>query len=287
MGPAGKTTRPEPSSAAAWLAHLDILRHFISSDLETALILEDDVDWDLRIKDQMRLVSDNVRAFGRSYDKSGHQLCRFLYDALGVQNESNGPMMAMRVKQYAEKYIWDFYKLATRANLDEAMKAIGMHKPRSWQEAVEAAREAYELRPRERAGGHRGGRGGGRGGQVQGRAGQVTEARLCFNCNSPEHIARNCPQPPRTARRPKGEEGGRPRPKAGRRRHVKLATPSMTSWCRETRRGNDNPPTGTPAQLLLSKAEQRRDRRALSLWLRNASGREAQTVLIFRALKYP
>ncbi|KAH7029645.1 uncharacterized protein B0I36DRAFT_364156 [Microdochium trichocladiopsis] len=111
MGPAGKTTRPEPSSAAAWLAHLDILRHFISSDLETALILEDDVDWDLRIKDQMRLVSDNVRAFGRSYDKSGHQL-----------NESNGPMMAMRVKQYAEKYIWDFYKLATRANLDEAMK---------------------------------------------------------------------------------------------------------------------------------------------------------------------
>ncbi|KAH7025184.1 uncharacterized protein B0I36DRAFT_367064 [Microdochium trichocladiopsis] len=70
MGSVGKTTRPEPGSAAAWLAHL-----------ETALILEDDVNWDLRIKDQMRLVSDNVRAFGRSYGKTGHQLVSDLDDS--------------------------------------------------------------------------------------------------------------------------------------------------------------------------------------------------------------
>ncbi|KAH7012164.1 uncharacterized protein B0I36DRAFT_356253 [Microdochium trichocladiopsis] len=79
--PVGKTTRWEPDSATAWLAHIDILPHLTSSDLETALIFEDDADWDLRIKDQIRLVSDNVRAFGRSYDKTGHQLISYLDDS--------------------------------------------------------------------------------------------------------------------------------------------------------------------------------------------------------------
>lgn len=35
----------------------------VSADLESALILEDDVDWDTSIKDQARLVSDAVRKF--------------------------------------------------------------------------------------------------------------------------------------------------------------------------------------------------------------------------------
>ncbi|KAI2469908.1 glycosyltransferase family 25 protein [Annulohypoxylon bovei var. microspora] len=50
-------------SARAWLSHLDLLKYVIASDLETALIVEDDVDWDVRIKTEMRLVSDNVRAY--------------------------------------------------------------------------------------------------------------------------------------------------------------------------------------------------------------------------------
>jgi hypothetical protein len=56
-------------SARAWLAHLDLLKFVVASDLETAFIVEDDVDWDIRIKDQMRLISDNVRQYvGASAD---------------------------------------------------------------------------------------------------------------------------------------------------------------------------------------------------------------------------
>ncbi|KAI1648669.1 glycosyltransferase family 25 protein [Daldinia loculata] len=54
---------PAPGSAKAWLAHLDLLKYVIASGFETAFIVEDDVDWDVRIKAEMRLVSDNVRAY--------------------------------------------------------------------------------------------------------------------------------------------------------------------------------------------------------------------------------
>ncbi|KAI1093515.1 glycosyltransferase family 25 protein [Rostrohypoxylon terebratum] len=54
---------PAYGSAKAWLSHLDLLRYVIASDFETAFIVEDDVDWDVRIKEEMRLVSDNVRAY--------------------------------------------------------------------------------------------------------------------------------------------------------------------------------------------------------------------------------
>jgi hypothetical protein len=50
-------------STIAWLAHLDIIRYVILSGFSTAFIIEDDVDWDVRIKDQIKLVSDNVRKF--------------------------------------------------------------------------------------------------------------------------------------------------------------------------------------------------------------------------------
>jgi len=47
----------------AWLAHLDMLKYVVSSAFETALIVEDDTDWDARIKHEMRLISDNVRKY--------------------------------------------------------------------------------------------------------------------------------------------------------------------------------------------------------------------------------
>ncbi|KAK8094784.1 hypothetical protein PG997_001469 [Apiospora hydei] len=51
-------------SAKAWLAHLDVLKHVISSGLETALIVEDDLDWDVSLRTkQMALVVDHVRNF--------------------------------------------------------------------------------------------------------------------------------------------------------------------------------------------------------------------------------
>ncbi|KAE8450736.1 hypothetical protein EG329_005649 [Mollisiaceae sp. DMI_Dod_QoI] len=54
---------PQRGEAFSWLAHLDLIKYIIARDYDTALILEDDVDWDLSIKPQMRLVSDAVRQF--------------------------------------------------------------------------------------------------------------------------------------------------------------------------------------------------------------------------------
>lgn len=37
-------------SAMAWLGHLNVLRWFLASGLETMLVMEDDVDWDIHIR---------------------------------------------------------------------------------------------------------------------------------------------------------------------------------------------------------------------------------------------
>ncbi|KAI6879007.1 glycosyltransferase family 25 protein [Hortaea werneckii] len=37
-------------SALAWLGHLNALRWFLSTDLETVMIMEDDVDWDIHLR---------------------------------------------------------------------------------------------------------------------------------------------------------------------------------------------------------------------------------------------
>ncbi|KAI0527827.1 glycosyltransferase family 25 protein [Xylaria bambusicola] len=54
-------TLPRLGSATAWMAHLDLLKYVVASELTTAFIVEDDVDWDVRIKEQTKLISDNVR----------------------------------------------------------------------------------------------------------------------------------------------------------------------------------------------------------------------------------
>ncbi|KAI1342424.1 glycosyltransferase family 25 protein [Xylariaceae sp. FL0016] len=59
---------PELGSAKAWMAHLDLLKHVVANEIETALIMEDDVDWDVRIKDQMRLVWENVRKYTSNHE---------------------------------------------------------------------------------------------------------------------------------------------------------------------------------------------------------------------------
>ncbi|EOD51620.1 putative glycosyltransferase family 25 protein [Neofusicoccum parvum UCRNP2] len=41
---------PRIGSARAWLAHLDALKHVVAHNLSSALILEDDADWDVRIR---------------------------------------------------------------------------------------------------------------------------------------------------------------------------------------------------------------------------------------------
>ncbi|KAL1622816.1 hypothetical protein SLS54_004836 [Diplodia seriata] len=44
---------PRIGSARAWLAHLDALKYVLAHDINTALILEDDADWDVRIRQQL------------------------------------------------------------------------------------------------------------------------------------------------------------------------------------------------------------------------------------------
>jgi hypothetical protein len=68
MGQDAGRKMPASGSAAAWLAHLDLLRHVIASGFETAFIVEDDVDFDVRLRDQMQLVSDNIRNFTSAPD---------------------------------------------------------------------------------------------------------------------------------------------------------------------------------------------------------------------------
>lgn len=62
-GTNGDEIAPSNSSAAMRLAHLDLLKYIVASEYESVLIIEDDVDFDVRIKEQMKLVSDNVRAY--------------------------------------------------------------------------------------------------------------------------------------------------------------------------------------------------------------------------------
>lgn len=47
---APKNSLLDRGSALAWLGHRNVLAHFLNSTDETALILEDDVDWDTRIR---------------------------------------------------------------------------------------------------------------------------------------------------------------------------------------------------------------------------------------------
>ena len=53
--------RPKHGASIAWLAHLDLLKYVVQAGLDTALILEDDADWDVSIKDQMVRVGHAVR----------------------------------------------------------------------------------------------------------------------------------------------------------------------------------------------------------------------------------
>lgn len=52
---------PTHGASAAWLAHLDLLKHVWQSDLDTALIIEDDVDWDVTIREQTVRIAEAVR----------------------------------------------------------------------------------------------------------------------------------------------------------------------------------------------------------------------------------
>jgi hypothetical protein len=62
MGPPD-ARHPANGSATAWMSHLDLLNFVIVNDFESVLIIEDDVDCDLAIRDQMALISGAIRNF--------------------------------------------------------------------------------------------------------------------------------------------------------------------------------------------------------------------------------
>jgi len=68
----GSPSVPHPrgrGEAKNWLSFLDIIKYIVAQDLESALILEDDVDWDVLIKNSMKLLSDAVRKFTWTSDE--------------------------------------------------------------------------------------------------------------------------------------------------------------------------------------------------------------------------
>ncbi|KAH8879366.1 hypothetical protein GQ53DRAFT_800279 [Thozetella sp. PMI_491] len=71
-------------SLLAWLGHLHALREFMASGAETALLLEDDVDWDIRLRTrQIPLVQRAVRYLttppGGDTDSDGDAAHRYPY----------------------------------------------------------------------------------------------------------------------------------------------------------------------------------------------------------------
>ncbi|KAL4973677.1 hypothetical protein BDW66DRAFT_161923 [Aspergillus desertorum] len=69
LGPE-EARHPNHGSAVAWVAHLDLIKHVVQSEFETALILEDDVDWDLSIREQMIGVAEAVRRLTKTADST-------------------------------------------------------------------------------------------------------------------------------------------------------------------------------------------------------------------------
>ncbi|CAI9628399.1 unnamed protein product [Alternaria burnsii] len=58
-----KESSLSPGSAKAWLGHLEVLKWFLASDYETALIIEDDTDFDISIRSsQIPLLASAFRS---------------------------------------------------------------------------------------------------------------------------------------------------------------------------------------------------------------------------------
>ncbi|KAL1616924.1 hypothetical protein SLS54_008129 [Diplodia seriata] len=54
LPPGAEETNLAKGSLYAWRAHMNVLRMIVEQDLSSALILENDVDWDIRLKTQTR-----------------------------------------------------------------------------------------------------------------------------------------------------------------------------------------------------------------------------------------
>ena len=129
-----ESKRPNRGSALAWLAHLDMIKFFIASDLDTAMIMEDDADWDVAIKEQMPLISDAVRNFsrvdpndpapyGRSWDVLWLGHCGEVTEIDALRREFNDTTLA-RPAPWKDFYTgWSKFKID---NVKEGHRVIQM-----------------------------------------------------------------------------------------------------------------------------------------------------------------
>jgi GR25 family glycosyltransferase involved in LPS biosynthesis len=58
-----KSAKSDRGSTIAWLGHLAVLQNMVASDFQTALIMEDDVDFDVTIKSQIRRLANAIQLF--------------------------------------------------------------------------------------------------------------------------------------------------------------------------------------------------------------------------------
>jgi GR25 family glycosyltransferase involved in LPS biosynthesis len=71
-------TKLRPAELGCWRSHVNAWKHMLESGVETALILEDDADWHVNIKEQMSLLSQNMMKFGNPLlmDNNGTEIVK-------------------------------------------------------------------------------------------------------------------------------------------------------------------------------------------------------------------
>ncbi|KAI0886206.1 glycosyltransferase family 25 protein [Annulohypoxylon maeteangense] len=77
-------------SRGSWRSHMNALHAIVKDNLESALILEDDIDWDIRLKSQLHTFASASRTWLRE-SKSDKNLVRLLdFAPLSLQKEDDG-----------------------------------------------------------------------------------------------------------------------------------------------------------------------------------------------------
>ncbi|OQD80293.1 hypothetical protein PENANT_c037G09433 [Penicillium antarcticum] len=62
---------PTPGGSRAWLAHLDLIKFAYQSNFQTTLIIEDDVDWDVSLRAQMKDIASAVKSLTKTTQDEG------------------------------------------------------------------------------------------------------------------------------------------------------------------------------------------------------------------------
>ncbi|KAK9581554.1 hypothetical protein V6Z96_009570 [Aspergillus fumigatus] len=69
VGVPGRNIQMGPGQARCWLGHLNVLQEIISKQWATVLIMEDDADWDIAVKNQLLRLSPVIRQVTGAMDR--------------------------------------------------------------------------------------------------------------------------------------------------------------------------------------------------------------------------